>query len=414
MRLFQHSGNQQSFTQFPRYPSLSLPPTFDQSLLYRCFPESQRDWWSVNIQYLHPALNNLPTHLDISNQYAYRPTSSTTAALISIFSCITTLLLSNHHVYCISFDYSKAFDTISHSSVASKLSDLLIPDHIYNWIINYLSDRSHCTLLLGNKSSPKFINASIVQGSVLGPTLFNINSCELRPLSSLNFYFKYADDAYLIVPATNSSSIPSELAHHAAWAGNCNLKLNPTKTAEIVFANKRTKEPPLNPGINRVTSMKILGVIVDNKFLFSEHIDATISSCSQSFFALRTMRQHGLSTECLQNVFKSAILSKLLYAAPSFWGFLSSANKDRLESFLRRAKRFQYYSSSGPDTETMIKLNEHKLFQRILQNPNNVLHPLLPPLKVVSYHLRCTGHGRILPRKDDRNFMNRMLYANIY
>jgi len=68
-------------------------------------------------------------------------------------------------------------------------------------------------------------------------------------------------------------------------------------------------EPTL--GINRVTSMKILGVVVDSKLNFSEHIDFILNSCNQSLFAMRTMRQHGLSSLCLKNVFKSLVISKL-------------------------------------------------------------------------------------------------------
>ena len=139
---------------------------------------------------------------------------------------------------------------------------MAVPDNVYNWIINYLSNRSHVTRLNGLTSLPEHITASIVQGSVLGPTLFNINSCTLNPASSGNFYFKYADDAILIVPASNASTIPLELKHHATFAENCHLKLNPTKTAEMIFANKRVNKPPPNASIARVTSMKILGVVL--------------------------------------------------------------------------------------------------------------------------------------------------------
>ena len=251
------------------------------------------------------------------------PSSSTTAALIAILSCITELLHTHTHVHCITFDYSKAFDTISHTSLVSKLACIQIPDNIHNWIINYLTGRTQSTRIGNQQSSPLPINAGIVQGSVLGPTLFNINSSDLLPMSNLNRYFKYADDGYLIVPASNSFTIPSELKHHAAWAASCNLKLNLTKTAELIFTNSRAKNVDPTLGIERVASMKILGVIVDNKLNFTEHIDATLNSCNQLLFALRTMRQHGLSNHCLNIVFKSAVISKLLYAAPCYWGFLS-------------------------------------------------------------------------------------------
>ena len=77
-----------------------------------------------------PALNSLPNHMSLTNQFAYRPTCSTTAALITLFSQITDLLQKHPHVHLITFDYSKAFHTLSHSSVASKLSQLDLPDCI--------------------------------------------------------------------------------------------------------------------------------------------------------------------------------------------------------------------------------------------------------------------------------------------
>ena len=150
----------------------------------------------------------------------------------------------------ISYAFSKAFDSLSHSALFSKLSKVDIPDNIYNWIVHYFSERTHITSLSGNSSQPIAINASIVQGSVLGPTLFNINSSDLSPISPSNHYFKYADDAYLLVPASNSSTIPSEILHHQTWASSCNFKnFNPSKTSEIVFKRPRTPYPRLISGI---------------------------------------------------------------------------------------------------------------------------------------------------------------------
>ena len=283
-----------------------------------------------------------------------------------------------------------------------------------NWIIDYLSERTHSTSLSGNSSQSIGINASIVQGSVLGPTLFNINSADLSPLSPSNRYFKYADDAYLLVPASNSASIPMEILHHQTWASSCNLKLNPTKTSEIVCKRPRSPNPPPNPGINRVSSLLILGVLVDDKLQFVEHVRSTITACSRSLFALRTLRSHGLSTQLLQLVFRSSVLSKLTYASPSFVGFLSNSTIDQLQSFIRRAVKFGYYRPSDPDISTIINLSESALFLSITTNPSHVLAPLLPPLKSSVYNLRNSTRSRTLPRKDDRNFMYRMLYRNIY
>ena len=77
-------------------------------------------------------------------------------------------------VHVISFDYSKAFDTITHGTVAEAIAKIEMPDSIYNRIIDYLDNRTHYTKFQNCASKRAAITAGVVQGSVLGPTLFNI------------------------------------------------------------------------------------------------------------------------------------------------------------------------------------------------------------------------------------------------
>ena len=169
-----------------------------------------------------------------------------------------------------------------------------------------------------------------------------------------------------------------------------------------------------SPGITRVDSIRILGVLVDSKLSFNDHIKSTVTNCNQSLFALRTMRQHGMPTESLQTVFKTTSLSKLLYAAPAWWGFISPSFLDHLESFLRRAKKFSYYEQSSPQVNTLCLEADINLFRRVANNPNHVLHYLLPAKRDVGYSLRQRAHDFSLPRKDNRNFLNRKLFKDIY
>jgi len=70
--------------------------------------------------------------------------------------------------------------------------------------------------------------------------------------------------------------------------------VNPAKYMEIVFVDKHRKwnaqPPPPLPGIERVASVKILGVTITNSL--SEHVHTTISSCAQTLYALRVLRSH--------------------------------------------------------------------------------------------------------------------------
>ena len=107
------------------------------------------------------------------------------------------------------------------------------------------------------------INASIVQGSGIGPASYVVNAADLRTTTPGNRIAKYADDTYLIIPACNVQSRANELDNEA-WAKVNNLRLNRHKSVEIVVTDGRRRRlvdsPPTLHDVSRVTSVKILGV----------------------------------------------------------------------------------------------------------------------------------------------------------
>jgi len=76
--------------------------------------------------------------------YSFRPTGSTTAALIFILHTVARLLTTHPYVVVIAIDFSKAFDNVRHSTLLNKMADLDIPDDVYNWLVSYISGHSHC------------------------------------------------------------------------------------------------------------------------------------------------------------------------------------------------------------------------------------------------------------------------------
>jgi len=128
------------------------------------------------------------------------------------------MLLTNPYVHVIALDFSKAFDTVRHTSVLDKLNLLNLPDHIHSWLVSYCEQHSHCTRHEGLISDINSISASVIQGSALGPAAFIVTSFDLTTTVTDNKMKKYADDCYLIIPASHSSSIPSELLHVGEWA----------------------------------------------------------------------------------------------------------------------------------------------------------------------------------------------------
>ena len=218
----------------------------------------------ITRDFLYPMLSSAAVSPLLHDQYAYRPTGSTTAALIAILQDITNLLNNHQYVHIIALDFSKAFDTVRHSTLVDKLATLPLQDSVFNWIVDYLSNRSHCTKSNGLVSAPLPINASVVQGSAIGPVAFILNATDLRAISPGNKLHKYADDTYLIVPANNSSTIAAEMDQIAKWSQTNNLRLNPNKSIEMIVRSKRSifPDPPLLPDITRVKEMNILGVTI--------------------------------------------------------------------------------------------------------------------------------------------------------
>lgn len=99
--------------------------------------------------FLYPSILTPPPSLCFGDQYAFRPTGSPAAALITLLHSITNLLAVNPYVIVISLDFSKAFDTVRHSTLLHKMAQLNIPDEVYNWLANFFQGHSHCILNTG-------------------------------------------------------------------------------------------------------------------------------------------------------------------------------------------------------------------------------------------------------------------------
>jgi len=81
-------------------------------------------------RFLYPAFLSPPSNL-FTDQFAFRSTGSPTAAIICLLSTVTNLLLTNPYVIVISMDFSKAFDTVRHSTLMEKLAQLHLLDYLY-------------------------------------------------------------------------------------------------------------------------------------------------------------------------------------------------------------------------------------------------------------------------------------------
>jgi len=131
--------------------------------------------------------------------------------------------------------------------------------------------------------------------------------------------------------------------------------------------------------------MKILGVTVTNGLSVSPHIQSVIASCAQVLYALRVLCAHGLCDSALQTIYHSVVIAKLCYASGAWEGFANSTDLNKIQSFINKSKRAGYCSPDLPDFENLCTSMNSDLFNKILNIPTHVLHPLLPPLTLPSH-----------------------------
>jgi hypothetical protein len=211
------------------------------------------------------------------------------------------------------------------------------------------------------------ITASIIQGSAIGPASYVVTAADLHVVTPGNDILKYADDTYLLVPASNVESRAAEMDNIECWANANNLQLNRAKTTEIVFVDKNRRLqlqlPPPMVGISRAASLKILGVRVTSNISFSEHVCEVLKSCACTMYALRTLRSHGMSNSDLYTVYRSVVVAKLMYASSAWVSFTTATDRLRIDSFIRRSKRAGFCDPNLPTFDELCRAGRQSTLQ---------------------------------------------------
>ena len=83
------------------------------------------------------------------------------------------------------------------------MAQLDLTDTVFIWLVDYFSNHEHCTRYNCVTLAMLPISASIVQSSAVGLASYVVNAADLTNLSSTNQLVKYADDTYLVIPASN-------------------------------------------------------------------------------------------------------------------------------------------------------------------------------------------------------------------
>ena len=178
-----------------------------------------------------------------SRQFGFRSLHSTVTALLD---------LTNQWYYNIDrgmingvlfLDLKKAFDTVDHNILLTKLSFLGICDKTLHWFKSYFTDRTQQCYVNGYLSGKVQVKSGVAQGSVLGPLLFLIYINDLTTSVNHGTARMYADDTNVSFSACVFSELQrqmkKDLEHLESWLIANKLTLNTVKTESMVVDSKQ-------------------------------------------------------------------------------------------------------------------------------------------------------------------------------
>ena len=225
--------------------------------------------------------NFLPSIL-YALQFGFRASHSINHALVCLTETIKNSLDTRKFGCGIFIDLQKAFDTVNHDILSTKLEHYGIRGTPLAWFKSYLSERKQYVSVNGPNSSHLEVTCGVPQGSVMGPLLFLIYINDL-PLSSskLTFYL-FADDTNISYEAENlyqlQRVINKELKIVKTWLDVNKSSLNIDKTNCIIFKSPQHSSSETvsikigNLPVKRISYVQFLGILLDETLSWKYHL----------------------------------------------------------------------------------------------------------------------------------------------
>ena len=200
-----------------------------------------------------------------NKQFGFLPRRSTTDALIKVLDDWGRAIDDGHQkVISIFFDFAKAFDLVDHVRLLFKITPLL-PQWLINWIVSWLSDRKQRVIFKGTVTCWRDVMAGVVQGSVLGRTLFLLFILDINDyLPDGVELLKYADDILAYIIGSQTTNLPQDIVNAVqSWCTDNKMRLNDAKCKVMII------NPPLLQNPYPVTFLlgQTLEVVKSYKYL---------------------------------------------------------------------------------------------------------------------------------------------------
>lgn len=231
-------------------------------------------------------------------QSGFRRGRMTMDSILGLEADIRRAQLYKEVVVAVFFDIEKAYDMLWREGLLLKLSVLGIGGRLYNWVMDFLMNRSIQVRVGTSYSKVYAIDNGTPQGSVCSPILFNIMINDIFSGVSPDIAKSlYADDGALWKRGKNLSFVKRKMQEAIVgvehWANEWGFKLSVAKSQVICFSKRlKTNELGLKlygQTLEQVKVVRFLGMWMDSKLTWKHHIMKIIDKCKKGLNVLKCL-----------------------------------------------------------------------------------------------------------------------------
>ena len=253
-----------------------------------------------------------------------------------------------------------------------------IPDYLLLLLRSYLSQRNQYVVVNGAKSDYFKATSSVPQGSIVGPVLFNLFINDICDFIKHSNILLYADDVKLfttIHSLTDTDLLQEDIDNIVYWSELNKLYLNINKCAKMTYGSTKFFNKYCLQGshIERLPIYKDLGVIMDGKLLFAEHIKEITKKASKSLSTIIRLSAN-FNVKTIVLLYNALVRPHLEYAS-IIWNPNNKSLSETIERVQKRLLRFLYFK-------------KHRIY------PHYHFHPVRTSAMEIEFNIQCLKSRR--------------------